>query len=604
MACTHAQGNVSGGVIGWFKDITGQTAKEQLVRMKAQSEEVSAQLVWAEQRYTKLTELYSEKMDEAQKHIAQESNEHNMCRLDVRTSIDVQADDSAAMVVGITADLAIANSIIEDFRDVTLDVLDAVTTIEHIAVEGVKEVEAICYLGLNATVAYAEMQITANVDGAAVARLVLIDSFNSTNSALQSQVPAYATEIQALGATLATLTKQIAGLTLVNECRHLGSMYTGSRVLLQYCLTRTAQAQLTLTHHTLLCMHVYWLITEALRILATLLAFCAAAYVYVWALLSKWWRQSAVVAVGPRVTVTEKTATGGDAPEDLEGASQSRRSTCCSYTIARYTTILQVTFGEGATGAERRATIPLYDNKAAGAGTITLGDASTASAASGTDTTMGTLLQDCTSIRTVTTAAAVDATAQRVYTAMDVMHDATLVRVFIGAVNVFKWFLSCFGLMCSVDTERCIAAAQRKEEEHACNVTAAIEAAEAAELAAEDALAAKNAVLLDTSADLITVGFALDAALLQEEEHACNVTAAIEAAEAAELAAEDTLAARNAVLLATSAELIAAGFVIDAALQQSEMLAANVADMEELDEAADAMWGVYFAAVQIEPAVG
>jgi hypothetical protein len=39
-------------------------AKGQLVQLKAQSEEVSAQLVWTEQRYTKLTELYSEKMDE------------------------------------------------------------------------------------------------------------------------------------------------------------------------------------------------------------------------------------------------------------------------------------------------------------------------------------------------------------------------------------------------------------------------------------------------------------------------------------------------------------------------------------------------------------
>jgi hypothetical protein len=58
-----------------------------------------------------------------------------------------------------------------------------------------------------------------------------------------------------------------------------------------------------------------------------------------------------------------------------------------------------VTFGEGTTGAERRATIPLYDNKAAGAGEITLGDAGTASAASSTDTTMGTLLQVRTSIR-------------------------------------------------------------------------------------------------------------------------------------------------------------------------------------------------------------
>jgi hypothetical protein len=25
MTCTHAQGNVSGGVVAWFKDITGQT---------------------------------------------------------------------------------------------------------------------------------------------------------------------------------------------------------------------------------------------------------------------------------------------------------------------------------------------------------------------------------------------------------------------------------------------------------------------------------------------------------------------------------------------------------------------------------------------------
>jgi hypothetical protein len=66
------------------------------------------------------------------------------------------------------------------------------------------------------------------------------------------------------------------------------------------------------------------------------------------------------------------------------------------------TTTLQVTFGEATRGAERRATTPLYDNKAAGAGTITLGDASTASAASGTGTTMGTLLQVCNSISTVT----------------------------------------------------------------------------------------------------------------------------------------------------------------------------------------------------------
>jgi hypothetical protein len=36
------------------------------------------------------------------------------------------------------------------------------------------------------------------------------------------------------------------------------------------------------------------------------------------------------------------------------------------------------------------------------------------------------------------------------------------VRVFVGLVDVFKWCLSCFGLMCSVDAKRCIAAAQRK----------------------------------------------------------------------------------------------------------------------------------------------
>jgi hypothetical protein len=62
-------------------------------------------------------------------------------------------------------------------------------------VQGVQEVESICYLGLNATVAYAEMQITASVDAAAVARQVLIDSFNSKNSALQSQVPAQPSEV-------------------------------------------------------------------------------------------------------------------------------------------------------------------------------------------------------------------------------------------------------------------------------------------------------------------------------------------------------------------------------------------------------------------------
>jgi hypothetical protein len=110
-------------------------------------------------------------------------------------------------------------------------------------------------------------------------------------------------------------------------------------------------------------------------------------------------------------------------------------------------------------------------------------------------------------------------------------------------------------------------------------------------------------VLLGTSAELIAAGFVMDDAALQEEEHASNVKAAIEAAEAAEFAAEDALAARNAVLLGTSAELIAAGFVIDAALQQSEMLAAKVADMKELDEAVDAMWRVYFAAVEIERTV-
>eukprot|EP00953_Heterococcus_sp_UTEX-ZZ885_P019524 10902-Heterococcus_DN1.PRE.1 len=172
--------------------------------------------------------------------------------------------------------------------------------------------------------------------------------------------------MQALGATLATLTKQIAGLTLVNEWKHLDSMYTGSRVLLQTCLTCPAQ--------------VYWIITEALRIFATLLAFCAAAYVCgrVCALLGKCW-QRAVAAVKSVLSVTKKSVTAGDAPEDATEASQSRRST--------------VTFGEATRGAERRATTPLYDNKAAGAGTITLGDASTASAASGTGTTMGTLLQ-------------------------------------------------------------------------------------------------------------------------------------------------------------------------------------------------------------------
>jgi hypothetical protein len=63
------------------------------------------------------------------------------------------------------------------------------------------------------------------------------------------------------------------------------------------------------------------------------------------------------------------------------------------------TTIWQVTFGEATRGAERRATTPLYDNKAAGAGEIALGDASTASAASGTGTTMRTLMLVCVSIQ-------------------------------------------------------------------------------------------------------------------------------------------------------------------------------------------------------------
>jgi hypothetical protein len=82
-------------------------------------------------------------------------------------------------------------------------------------------------------------------------------------------------------------------------------------------------------HTTVLCLQVYWLISEALRILATLLAFCAAAYVCgrVCALLGKWWQR--VVAAVKAKAVTQKTVTGGDAPEDLAEASQSRRSTVC-----------------------------------------------------------------------------------------------------------------------------------------------------------------------------------------------------------------------------------------------------------------------------------
>jgi hypothetical protein len=87
-------------------------------------------------------------------------------------------------------------------------------------------------------------------------------------------------------------------------------------------------------HATVNCLQVYWLITEALRILATLLAFCAAAYVCgrVCALFGKWW-QRAVVAVKSVLSVTAKSVTAGDAPEDATEASQSRRSTVCIHAI-------------------------------------------------------------------------------------------------------------------------------------------------------------------------------------------------------------------------------------------------------------------------------
>jgi hypothetical protein len=47
----------------------------------------------------------------------------------------LQADVSANVIAGLRADVAVANSIIEDLKDVALDALDAVTTIEHIASE-------------------------------------------------------------------------------------------------------------------------------------------------------------------------------------------------------------------------------------------------------------------------------------------------------------------------------------------------------------------------------------------------------------------------------------------------------------------------------------
>jgi hypothetical protein len=46
-----------------------------------------------------------------------------------------QADVSATVIAGLIADRAVANSFIEDLKYVALDALDAVTTIEHIAVE-------------------------------------------------------------------------------------------------------------------------------------------------------------------------------------------------------------------------------------------------------------------------------------------------------------------------------------------------------------------------------------------------------------------------------------------------------------------------------------
>jgi hypothetical protein len=63
------------------------------------------------------------------------------------------------------------------------------------------------------------------------------------------------------------------------------------------------------------------------------------------------------------------------------------------------TTILQVVSGDATSGPERRATLPLYNNEAAGAGTITWGDASTASAARGREATIGTLMLVCNSIQ-------------------------------------------------------------------------------------------------------------------------------------------------------------------------------------------------------------
>eukprot|EP00953_Heterococcus_sp_UTEX-ZZ885_P037288 19163-Heterococcus_DN1.PRE.1 len=156
-----------------------------------------------------------------------------------------QADVSAAVIAILRADVAVANSIIADLKDVALDLRYAVVAVGDVAIKcsaqdagvamctheslGIKDVEAACIrdlnaarvqadLRLNATLVAAEANVTATVEAAAVARQVLIDSFNSlANSALQSQVPAQPSEMQALGATLATLTKQIAGLTLVNE---------------------------------------------------------------------------------------------------------------------------------------------------------------------------------------------------------------------------------------------------------------------------------------------------------------------------------------------------------------------------------------------------
>jgi hypothetical protein len=62
-------------------------------------------------------------------------------------------------------------------------------------VQGVRDVEAACNVGLNAIAAFAEAKI-ATVEAAGVTGQVLIESSNSTNSALQSKVSAQASEVQ------------------------------------------------------------------------------------------------------------------------------------------------------------------------------------------------------------------------------------------------------------------------------------------------------------------------------------------------------------------------------------------------------------------------